>query len=135
MSINTVNQLFAAKQHTPRLLDAAERMLMMPDLFNYWLTGRAVCEFTNAMLVLVPEHYAIYRNAGWDRERITRELHAAMVRSGDDVIQGAHGIGEGIDPKRKDEMVNKFWPEGLLIVHAGGQAGLFSACCCSYKYV
>ncbi len=44
-----------------------------------------------------------------------------------DVIQGAHGIGEGVDPKRKDEMVNKFWPEGLLIVHAGGQAGLFSA--------
>jgi hypothetical protein len=91
-----------------------------------------LCEFTNAMLVLVPEHYAIYRNAGWDRERITRELHAAMVRSGDDVIQGAHGIGEGIDPKRKDEMVNKFWPEGLLIVHAGGQAGLFSAICAGW---
>jgi hypothetical protein len=91
-----------------------------------------LCEFTNAMLVLVPEHYAIYRNAGWDRARITRELHAAMVRSGRDVIQGAHGIGEGIDMKRKDEMVNKFWPEGLLIVHAGGQAGLFSAICAGW---
>jgi hypothetical protein len=91
-----------------------------------------LCEFTNAMLVLVPEHYAIYRNAGWDRDRITHELHAAMVRSGADVIQGAHGIGEGVDMKRKDEMVNKFWPEGLLIVHAGGQAGLFSAICAGW---
>ena len=31
-----------------------------------------LCEFTNAMLVLVPEHYAIYRDAGWDRDRATR---------------------------------------------------------------
>ena len=46
--------------------------------------------------------------------------------------QGAHGIGEGIDVKRADEEVNKFWPEGLLIVHAGGQAGLFSAICAGW---
>lgn len=91
-----------------------------------------LCEFTNAMLVLVPEHYAIYRGAGWDRDRITRELHAALVRPGRDVIQGAQGVGEGVDPKRADEMINKFWPEGLLIVHAGGQAGLFSAICAGW---
>lgn len=91
-----------------------------------------LCEFTNAMLVLVPEHYAIFRNAGWDRARITRELHAAMVRKGSDVIQGAHGVGEGVHPQRRDEAINKFWPEGLLIVHAGGQAGLFSAICAGW---
>jgi hypothetical protein len=91
-----------------------------------------LCEFTNAMLVLVPEHYAIFRNAGWDRDRITRELHAAMVRPRADVIQGAHGIGEGVVATRMDEMINKFWPEGLLIVHAGGQAGLFSAICAGW---
>jgi len=91
-----------------------------------------LCEFTNALLVLVPEHYAIFRNAGWDRNRITRELHAAMVRPGEAVVQGAQGVGEGVDPKRCDEMINKFWPEGLLIVHAGGQAGLFSAICAGW---
>jgi hypothetical protein len=91
-----------------------------------------LCEFTNAMLVLVPEHYAIFRNADWNRDRITRELHAAMVRPGKDVIEGAQGIGEGIDPRRRYEFVNKFWPEGLLIVHAGGQAGLFSAICAGW---
>lgn len=91
-----------------------------------------LCEFTNAMLVLVPEHYAIFRNAGWDRDRITKELHSAMVRPLSDVVQGAKGVGEGVDPKRKDEFINKFWPEGLLIVHAGGQAGLFSAICAGW---
>ena len=91
-----------------------------------------LCEFTNAMLVLVPEHYAIFRKAGWDRDRITQELHDAMVRPGEAVIQGAQGVGEGVDPKRREEMINKFWPEGLLIVHAGGQAGLFSVICASW---
>jgi hypothetical protein len=91
-----------------------------------------LCEFTNAMLVLVPEHYAIFREAGWDRARITEELHRAMVRPGKDVIQDAHGVGEGVDKRRVDEMINKFWPEGLLIVQAGGQAGLFSAICAGW---
>jgi rhamnulokinase len=48
MPINTLNQLYAARTHTPRLLDAAERVLMIPDLFNFWLTGTAACEFTIA---------------------------------------------------------------------------------------
>lgn len=91
-----------------------------------------LCEFTNAMLVLVPEHYAIFREAGWDRARITSELHNAMIRPGEDVVQGAHGVGEGIPVSRRNEMVNKFWPEGLLIVQAGGQAGLFSAICAGW---
>jgi thiol-disulfide isomerase/thioredoxin len=88
-----------------------------------------LCEFTNALLVLSPEHYGIFRNAGWDRKRIEGELHNALIRPGKDLVQGAQGIGEGIDPRRADEMVNKFWPEGLLIVRAGGKAGLFSAIC------
>ena len=41
-----------------------------------------LCEFTNAMLVLSPEHHGIFKDAGWDRKRITEELHAAMVRPG-----------------------------------------------------
>ncbi|MEO5694721.1 MAG: hypothetical protein ABIQ72_16435 [Usitatibacter sp.] len=86
-----------------------------------------LCQFTNAMLVLCAEHYAIYRDAGWDRARITAELHQALLRPGKDLIKGAQGVGEGIDPARAGEMVPKFWEEGLLIVRAGGDAGLFSA--------
>lgn len=48
MPINTLYQLFAAKRDTPKLLDSAHTLLMIPDLFHYWLTGKAVCEFTNA---------------------------------------------------------------------------------------
>ncbi|HEY4903564.1 MAG TPA: rhamnulokinase family protein [Candidatus Sulfotelmatobacter sp.] len=48
MPINTLYQLFAAQRQNPNLLAAAKYLLTIPDLFNYWLTGNAVCEFTNA---------------------------------------------------------------------------------------
>ena len=48
MPINTLYQLFAEKKQTPGVLSRAKRMVMIPDLFHYWMTGNAVCEFTNA---------------------------------------------------------------------------------------
>jgi rhamnulokinase len=48
MPINTVYQLFAAVRETPSLLKAARKLITIPDLFHYWLTGNVVCEFTNA---------------------------------------------------------------------------------------
>ena len=42
---------------------------------------------------------------------------------------GAQGVGEGIPASRAEEMVPKFWDDGLLIVRAGGSAGMFSAIC------
>ena len=48
MSINTVYQLFAAQRDTPTVVASARQLLTIPDLFNYWLTGNAACEFTNA---------------------------------------------------------------------------------------
>jgi rhamnulokinase len=48
MPINTLYQLFAAQRDTPTIIAAAKQWLPIPDLFHYWLTGNAVCEFTNA---------------------------------------------------------------------------------------
>lgn len=48
MPINTLYQLFAAQRDTPGIIRAAKQLLTIPDLFNFWLTGNAVCEFTNA---------------------------------------------------------------------------------------
>ena len=48
MPINTLYQLYAARRRTPKVLEAAKCLLTIPDLFHYWLTGNAVCEFTNA---------------------------------------------------------------------------------------
>jgi rhamnulokinase len=48
MQFNSIFQLLAMKLSNSPLLDAAETFLMMPDLFNFWFTGRKCCEFTNA---------------------------------------------------------------------------------------
>jgi rhamnulokinase len=48
MQINTLYQLYAAVRDTPGIVNAARQLLTIPDLFHYWLTGTAVCEFTNA---------------------------------------------------------------------------------------
>ena len=48
MPINTLYQLFAAHRDTPSVIAAAQHLVTIPDLFNYWLTGTVVCEFTNA---------------------------------------------------------------------------------------
>jgi rhamnulokinase len=48
MPINTLYQLVAAQRETPEVIARAKQLITIPDLFNYWLTGNAVCEFTNA---------------------------------------------------------------------------------------
>jgi rhamnulokinase len=45
---NTLFQLFSMALVGSPALELAHTFLTIPDLFNYWLTGRAVCEFTNA---------------------------------------------------------------------------------------
>ena len=80
-----------------------------------------------AVLVLSPEHYAIYKEAGWDRKKIERALYEATIRPGRDILAGADGVGEGVPAERANEMVPKFHDDGLMVVRAGGPAGLFSA--------
>ncbi|MBN1307663.1 MAG: rhamnulokinase, partial [Chitinispirillaceae bacterium] len=45
MPINTLYQLYALTLRGSPLIDNAHRLLMMPDLFNYWLCGKRVNEF------------------------------------------------------------------------------------------
>jgi rhamnulokinase len=48
LTFNTLYQLVAACETTPRLLAAATRFGTIPDIFNYWLTGVLRAEFSNA---------------------------------------------------------------------------------------
>jgi rhamnulokinase len=48
MQINTLYQLYAMRLENSPALRCAAALLTMPDLFNYWLTGRKASEFTVA---------------------------------------------------------------------------------------
>ena len=48
MQVNGLYRLYTEQIRTPKILKAADKLVTIPDLFNFLLTGTAVCEFTNA---------------------------------------------------------------------------------------
>jgi rhamnulokinase len=46
MELNSLYQLYATRRQAPWVLEAAQRLLFMPDLFNYFLTGAMRAERT-----------------------------------------------------------------------------------------
>jgi hypothetical protein len=81
----------------------------------------------DAVLVVGPEHARVLAEGGWDRARLLTELRARLDRPGSELVVGADGMAEGVPEWLADKTLNKFQPDGLLVVHAGGGAGMFSA--------
>lgn len=81
----------------------------------------------DAMLVIGPEHMRIFRDAGWDKQRFRAELDALLLIDRADLVRGARGIDEGLPDSPASSPVPKFRPGIPLLVHAGGDAGLFSS--------
>ncbi|HQZ35662.1 MAG TPA: thioredoxin family protein [Ilumatobacteraceae bacterium] len=81
----------------------------------------------DAILVVGPEHARVLAEAGWDRDKLLTELHSRLQIPGSELVWGAGGIADGIPTHLRDATLPKFRPDGILLVHAGGGAGLFSA--------
>jgi rhamnulokinase len=83
MPINTINQLFAERRDAPGLLASARRLVMIPDLFHYWMSGKAVCELTVASTT----QFLDARKRTWAGDLLHRlglpaELPAPLVEPG-----------------------------------------------------
>ena len=68
MLFNTVYQLAALKKEHPEQLDAAERLLMVPEYLNFVLSGKMVNEYTNATTT----NLVNARTRTWDAEVMDR---------------------------------------------------------------
>lgn len=83
MEINTAFQLLAIKQKQPELFARAKRLLFMPDLLAYFLTGNQVSEYSIATTSQLFDqqkgewNYEVIDAFGFDRE-----LFAPVIRSG-----------------------------------------------------
>ncbi len=77
---NTIYQLMAVKEREPERLHAAKKLLLIPDYFNYLLTGAAVTEYTNAttMQLVSPEtkdwDFDLIEKLGYPKD-IFMEIH------------------------------------------------------------
>jgi hypothetical protein len=87
---------------------------------------KAVMAF-DAMVVVSPEHARVFRESGWSKARLVDELTERLQIPGHELVRGADGIAEGVAESWRDATIPKFRPGGLLVVHAGGGAGFFSA--------
>jgi hypothetical protein len=84
----------------------------------------------DAMLVVGPEHARVYRQAGWSKRQVRERLFELTTTPAGELARGAGGSPEGVEPHLvtdPDMPVAKFAaPDRITIVHAGGEAGLFS---------
>ena len=83
MNFNTVYQLYRRKLQEDPALDAAETMLLMPDLLGFFLTGEAKTEYTNATTSMLYDPTA----KDWDWQTIgalglPRKIFTKLDRAG-----------------------------------------------------
>lgn len=83
LPFNTIFQLAAASEARPGALDRAAALVTIPDLFNYWLTGRISAEYTNATTTQLMDA----RTRGWalpliDALQLPRRLFREIVEPG-----------------------------------------------------
>ncbi len=81
----------------------------------------------DAFLLVSPEHGRVFAEGGWDKARLRSELETLLTLDADPMLRGAGGITEGLPDSLAGASVPKFRPGGLLIAHAGGDAGMFSS--------
>lgn len=97
MEINTAFQLLSLAQKRPDLLKRAKKLLLMPDLFNYFLCGKACSEYTMASTTQLLDA----RARDWSRELIRglglpEEIFLPVIHPGTEL--GA------LDPRICDEL-------------------------------
>jgi hypothetical protein len=80
----------------------------------------------DALVVVAPEHERTFREAGWSKARLYEELYTRTQRLADEIMPGVDGMQEGTSAFASGTMGNKFREGGLMIVRAGGGAGMFS---------
>jgi hypothetical protein len=112
-----VDQLSRDPESLARSLAANLRTLHHPKLLLAF----------DCILAIGPEHARVFREAGWSKAQLHARLRELLQVPGAEVVRGAGGIAEGLPESVAGATLPKFRPGGLLIVHCGGGAGLFSA--------
>jgi len=81
----------------------------------------------DAAVVLSPEHLRVFREGGWTKQDLRDRITGLTTFRPGELTRGAGGMAEGMPDGFDTVELPKFRDGGLLVFHAGGGAGLFSA--------
>ena len=83
MDFNTIYQLYGDVKNRPWVVKNADKALFMPDLFAYFLTGKMVCEYSDASTgQLLDAKTRDFSEEILQHIGITRDLFPPMVKPG-----------------------------------------------------
>ncbi|MEI6157149.1 MAG: rhamnulokinase family protein [Atribacterota bacterium] len=112
-------QLFSFRYENALEIRSGRKMLMMPDLLNYFLTGRAVNEYTNATMTLLCDQ----RHRTWEKKILDRIGVSPSILN--DLIMPGETIGM-IQPGVCDQLAIRSLPVVASATHdtASAVAGI-----------
>ena len=101
MELNTLFQLIALKKYRPWMLERADKMLFMPDLFGYMLTGKMCAEYSIASTSqLIDLDKRMWSKEILDAFGIKESVFAPLVQPGTVLGELSKEVCEecGVDP-------------------------------------
>lgn len=108
MNFNTVFQFYADKKMRPSIYEQADKFLFMPDLFNYFLTGKMYNEYTIASTGQLLDA----KKRTWDMDLLKRVGIRTDLFC--DLIQPGTVVGDLLD-----EVVKETGLEGVKVIAVG----------------
>lgn len=98
MNINTAFQLFALKQQRPDIFERIDKILLMPDLFNYFFTGKKVSEVSIASTTQLFNQYdKVWAKDVIEKLDLKENIFANVVSSGTTLAPIKDNIVEELD--------------------------------------
>ena len=98
MNINTAFQLFSLKQKRPDIFNRIDKILLMPDLFNYFFTGKKVSEISIASTTqLLEQNKRKWAKKVIEKLDLKEDIFANIVHSGTILAPLKDSIAEELD--------------------------------------
>ena len=127
LPFNTLFQLHAARTRDPEVFDRAARLVTIPDLMHYWLTGHMACEYTNATTTQCVDA----RTKRWATSLLERmDLPARLFGP---IVEAGTTLGPLRLPEGNTGAVNVVAPachdtgSAVAAVHASGETAFLSS--------
>jgi rhamnulokinase/L-fuculokinase len=103
MEINTAFQLLSLVQKRPYILDKADKILLMPDLLNFMLTGVKVTEYSIASTTqLLDARNGIWSDSVIEALNIPKKLFTEIIPTGTKIGQVSDEISEELEIEKCD---------------------------------